>query len=128
MSDAIKIEPNTVVFYYYLWFDFYCIRRYFYEKSCNFHIGILREVFLTFLREVFLTFFCEKRKWEMSCIIGLDIPFAQSWVWTPKGQAESRNKCKCSAIFSLRFFFSYTRSTLIKSVQTPCVNFQITNL
>ena len=27
-SDAIKIEPNTVVFYYCLWFDFYCIRRY----------------------------------------------------------------------------------------------------
>ena len=27
MSDAIKTEPNTVVFYYFLWFDFYCIRR-----------------------------------------------------------------------------------------------------
>ena len=27
-SDAIKIEPNTVVFYYCLWLDFYCIRRY----------------------------------------------------------------------------------------------------
>ena len=27
MSDAIKIKLNTVVFYYYLWFDFYCIRR-----------------------------------------------------------------------------------------------------
>ena len=27
-SDAIKIEPNTVVFYYCLWFDFHCIRRY----------------------------------------------------------------------------------------------------
>ena len=28
-SDAMKIEPNTVVFYYILWFDFYCIRRYY---------------------------------------------------------------------------------------------------
>ena len=26
-SDAIKIEPNTKVFYYCLWFDFYSIRR-----------------------------------------------------------------------------------------------------
>ena len=61
----------------------------------------------------------------MSCIIGLDIPFVQSWVWIPKGQRESRNKCKCSAIFSLRFFFLYTRRTLIKSLQITCVNFQI---
>ena len=26
-SDSIKIKPNTVVFYYCLWFDFYCIGR-----------------------------------------------------------------------------------------------------
>ena len=26
-SDAVKTEPDTVVFYYFLWFDFYCIRR-----------------------------------------------------------------------------------------------------
>ena len=25
--DALIIKPNTVVFYYCLWFDFYCIRR-----------------------------------------------------------------------------------------------------
>ena len=26
-SDALKIVPNSVMFYYYIWYDFYCIRR-----------------------------------------------------------------------------------------------------
>ena len=28
-SDAMKIEPKAVVKHYCVWFDFYCIRRYF---------------------------------------------------------------------------------------------------
>ena len=27
MSDALKIIPNSVMFYYCLWYEFYCIRR-----------------------------------------------------------------------------------------------------
>ena len=39
-ADAMKIEPSTVVFYYCLWFDFYCIRRYLksnqtFYKNCH---------------------------------------------------------------------------------------------
>jgi hypothetical protein len=45
MSDAIKIEPNTVVFYYYIWFDFYCIRCYVFQGFCKLR-GIPRKEYV----------------------------------------------------------------------------------
>ena len=30
-SDALKIEPNSAVHYYFVWFNFECIRHYYKE-------------------------------------------------------------------------------------------------
>ena len=43
-SDAIKIEPQTVVKHYCVWFHFYCIRRYltnFQGYKCKFKNGMI---------------------------------------------------------------------------------------